>query len=31
MYHDIAADYVSNEPALDANSNVLGALLDVMP
>jgi endoglucanase len=30
LYHDITADYVSNEPALDSNSNVLGALLGVM-
>jgi hypothetical protein len=27
MYHDIHEDYVSNEPALDSNSNLLAALL----
>ena len=30
-YHDIAADYVSNEPALDSNSNLLAAVLGLMP
>jgi hypothetical protein len=29
MYHDIHEDYVSNEPALDSNSNLLAALLGV--
>jgi hypothetical protein len=29
QYHDITADYVSNEPSLDANSNLLAALLGV--
>ena len=29
QYHDIHADYVSNEPALDSNSNLLAALLAV--
>ena len=27
LYHDIHEDYVSNEPALDSNSNLLAALL----
>ena len=29
LYHDIHDDYVSNEPALDSNSNLLAALLGV--
>lgn len=30
-YHDIHEDYVSNEPAIDANANVLAAVLGMMP
>jgi len=30
QYHDIREDYVSNEPSLDANSNLLAAVLGMM-